>query len=227
MGQAIQIAAKDANHDIVSVVGREGDGQGRSLIEAVAHCSPDVAIEFTHPKCGEQNVAALAEARIPVVSGTTGWDVERVRSLADNLQTPVMVDANFSIGAAVTARLVQQAAELLRAFPEFEPAIVERHHRMKIDAPSGTAKMLANRIRAGRRRDNVPVAAVRQGGQPGEHAIYFDGSAECLCVVHQTRSRSVFAIGAVRAASWLASEMPNGFVSFDEFLERIMSCSND
>lgn len=227
MGQAVATAAADDGHDIVAIVGPNGDEKGRPLIEAADRTSPQVAIEFTTPECGQQNVAALIEAKIPTVSGTTGWNSESVRQMADRLGTPLMIAANFSIGAAVTARLAAHAARMFSAFNDFEPAIVERHHNKKVDAPSGTAKMLAQRIQAADSKRDVPIAAVRQGGQPGEHTIYYDGAAECVSIAHQVRSRNVFAIGAVRAACWLATEKTSGFVSFDEFLERIMPCSND
>jgi len=227
MGQAIATAAAEVGHEIVATVGRNGDEKGRSLIEAADRTSPDVAIEFTTPECGPRNVAALVEARLPTVSGTTGWNTEPVRTMANQVGVPLMIAANYSIGAAVTARLAAHAARLLSAFDDFEPAIVERHHNKKVDAPSGTAKMLAQRIQAADGKGDVPIAAVRQGGQPGEHTIYYDGAAECVSIAHQVRSRNVFAIGAVRAACWLATERPSGFVSFDEFLERVMPCSND
>lgn len=227
MGQAIATAAAEVGHEIVATVGRNGDEKGRSLIEAAEQTAPDVAIEFTTPDCGRQNVAALVEAKLPTVSGTTGWDTESVRKMADSIGTPLMIAANYSIGAAVTARLAAHAARMFSVFDDFEPAIVERHHNRKVDAPSGTAKALAQRIRAADGKRDVPIAAVRQGGQPGEHTIYFDGASECVSIAHQVRSRSVFAIGAVCAACWLATEKPSGFVSFDEFLERIMPCSSD
>jgi 4-hydroxy-tetrahydrodipicolinate reductase len=138
-----------------------------------------------------------------------------------------MVAPNFSIGVAMLRRLVAQAAALLTPFPEFEPAIIERHHSAKKDAPSGTATMLARVVREHRGDGEVPVAAVRQGGQPGEHTVIFDGAAESLTIAHQARSRLIFATGAVRAAEWIVQERPHGLVTFDTFLERIGTWQQD
>ena len=221
MGGEVRLAAAAEGHDVVGVIGPDGDRNSRGIAEAVAALAPDAAIEFTTPQSGEDNVTALVQARLPTVSGTTGWDPATVCSLADRLRTPLMVAPNFSVGAVVLAQLVRRAADMLRAFSDYQPAIIERHHKLKRDAPSGTARMLADQIRAGGRGSDVPIGSVRQGGQPGEHTIYFEGSDECLTLSHQVRSRRTFALGAVRAACWLATEQPGRSVTFESFLERM------
>ncbi|HQR45823.1 MAG TPA: dihydrodipicolinate reductase C-terminal domain-containing protein, partial [Thermoanaerobaculia bacterium] len=95
------------------------------------------------------------------------------------------------------------------------------HHSAKVDAPSGTAKLLAAAIGTARGGAKVPVVALRQGGQPGEHAVFFEGEAESLELVHRARSRTIFASGAVAAAEWLLAEGPGGPATFDEFLDSV------
>ncbi len=111
---------------------------------------------------------------------------------------------------------------MLAAFPEFEPGVFERHHSAKKDAPSGTAKLLASAVEAARPgRAKVPVVALRQGGQPGEHTLFFDGESESLEIAHRARSRAIFAAGAVAAAEWLLASGRTGSVTFEEFLDAV------
>jgi 4-hydroxy-tetrahydrodipicolinate reductase len=182
--------------------------------------SCDIAFEFTTPSSAEALVVSLLSKRIPVVSGTTGWDVGSAHRLAREQEVPFLHSPNFSIGVAVLRRAVAVVAERLAAFPEFEPGILERHHAAKKDAPSGTAKLLAAAVdRARPGRPPVPVVSLRQGGQPGEHAVFFEGESETVELVHRARSRALFAAGAVVAAEWMLSSGRRGPVTFEEFLD--------
>jgi 4-hydroxy-tetrahydrodipicolinate reductase len=213
MGRAIEEALVERGHAVAARIGR-GDGAGAAK-------GADVAFEFTRPEAAGGNVRALLEARVPTVCGTTGWDAAEATGMSRRLGVPLLVAPNFSIGVAVLKRLTAEAARLLAAFPEFEPGIVERHHARKADVPSGTARMLAATIAPFRPGSAPPpVAALRQGGQPGEHEVIFDGPDECVVLVHRARSRRIFAAGAVRAAEWMVETGPKGPVTFDDFFER-------
>jgi len=216
MGRAIEVVAGTRGHEIAVRV----DQGEPPLAETLQGVGPDVAFEFTQPSAARQNVAALLRLRVPVVCGTTGWDPKDLEPLARETDTPLLADANFSVGLAVLRRIVREAAAALRAFPEFEPGLVERHHRAKKDAPSGTARALADALARASGRESVPVVSLRHGGQPGEHTVVFEGSAESLTLTHQVRSREVFAVGAVRAAKWLVEARPAGLLDFHTFLER-------
>ena len=163
----------------------------------------------------------LLSKRIPVVSGTTGWDTAPAVRVAREQKIPFLHSPNFSIGVAVMKRLATQAAALLAPFPSFEPGILERHHAAKKDAPSGTAKLLASAVESARAGARVPVVALRQGGQPGEHVLYFEGESESLEIVHRARSRAIFAAGAVAAAEWLLGSGRRGPATFEEFLDDV------
>ncbi len=181
-----------------------------------------MAVEFSTPDAARRNVEALIEVSVPVVCGTTGWPTDGVAELAADRGVGVLVAANFSIGVAALRLALAHAAALLRTFAEFEPGILERHHAAKRDAPSGTARALAETLAECGYRD-VPIAVLRQGGQPGEHTVVFEGAHESLSIHHQVRSRSVFAAGAVRAAEWLVQQRPSGLVTFEQVLERMAS----
>ena len=240
MGRAIEEIARSRGHEIVARIVR-----GVDLIEALRAAGPEIALEFTNPDQAGANVARLVDLRVPTVSGTTGWDSGPALARADALGTPCLVAPNFSIGMAVARSLASDAARLLAPFPDFEPGIFERHHSKKIDRPSGSARMLAAAVGgaiAGMAPDDrtgtdpaavsgagagpvapsrdVPIAALRQGSQPGVHEVIFDGPDEEVAIVHRVRSRSDFATGAVLAAEWIVRARPRGAVRFEDFLER-------
>jgi 4-hydroxy-tetrahydrodipicolinate reductase len=159
--------------------------------------------------------------RVPVVSGTTGWDVASTRRLSEERRVPFLHSPNFSIGVAALRRAAMVLGGALARVPEFEPAIVERHHAAKRDVPSGTATAIAHAVGVGRASgEEIPIVSLRHGGQPGEHALVFEGPDESIELVHRARSRSVFALGAVQAAEWLVKSGLTGPVTFDDFLDR-------
>jgi 4-hydroxy-tetrahydrodipicolinate reductase len=221
MGKAIESALAAKGHAVGGTIDEgeppevflEGEyGRGRTV---------DVAFEFTTPASAESLVVLLLSKHIPVVSGTTGWETAPAIRIAREQKIPFLHSPNFSIGVAVMKRLAAEAASLLAPFPAFEPGILERHHSVKKDVPSGTAKLLASAVASARGGATVPVVALRQGGQPGEHVLFFEGEAESLEIVHRARSRAIFASGAVAAAGWLLASGRTGPVTFDEFLDSL------
>jgi 4-hydroxy-tetrahydrodipicolinate reductase len=217
MGKSIGAVLASRGHSVV----REIDA-GDGLTEA-DRAAADVAFEFTEPAAAEECVTALLSLGIPVVSGTTGWDPSAARRLALAGKVAFLHSANFSLGIAAARRAAAVVSRLLAPFPEYEPGMLERHHSAKKDAPSGTAKLLAAEVSAHRGGAAVPIVSLRQGGQPGEHTIVFDGPDEALEIVHRARSRALFASGAVAAAEWLVAARPPGPVSFDDFLDAALT----
>ncbi len=213
MGRAIEEVLGERGHAVAERIGRNDPiGAARGA---------DVAFEFTRAESAAKNVEALLAAGVPTVCGTTGWDPAAAAALSARSGVAFLAAPNFSIGVAVWKRAALEASRWLAGFPEFEPAIVERHHAKKADAPSGTARMLAEAIAPYRPGAGAPpIASLRHGGQPGEHELLFEGPDECLALVHRARSRRIFAAGAVRAAEWIVSTRPEGPVTFDEFFER-------
>ena len=217
MGRAIEAVLLQRGH---GVAGRFERGdiclEGKEGKEVAAEIC-DLAFEFTAPDSAGALVPLLLSKKIPVLSGTTGWDTSEAGRLATVLSVPFLHSANFSLGVAALRRAVSAAAAALAAFPEFEPGIVERHHAKKKDAPSGTAKVLAATLEEASGRADVPIASLRQGGAPGEHLVFFEGKDETLELMHRARSRAIFAQGAVRAAEWMLASGRKGPLSFDDF----------
>ncbi|HRY44121.1 MAG TPA: dihydrodipicolinate reductase C-terminal domain-containing protein [Thermoanaerobaculia bacterium] len=215
MGREIEAVLLRRGHGVRARYGRRDD------LESLEPDVLDVAFEFTAPESAPGTVATLLMHRVAVVSGTTGWDVEPARRLAEERKVPFLHSPSFSIGVAALRRAAMVLGGALARFPEFEPAIVERHHSAKRDAPSGTAKAISEAVGVGRSAgEEIPIVSLRHGGQPGEHVLVFEGPDESIELVHRARSRSVFALGAVRAAEWLVKSGLTGPVTFDDFLDR-------
>jgi 4-hydroxy-tetrahydrodipicolinate reductase len=222
MGRAIESAALARGHRVVGRIDADADGAAATIsAEAVAGAA--VALEFTVPESAPGAVRALLELDIPVVSGTTGWQdqLEPARRLATERQVGFLWAPNFSLGMQLVFRLAAQAARALGAAGGYDPWLFEEHHAGKADAPSGTARRLADTLvqeTPGRSRwgvaperekisgELVPVAWVRAGGIPGTHRVGWDGAGETIEIVHRVRDRGVFAAGAVRAAEWLVGQ---------------------
>ena len=185
-----------------------------------------VAIDFSSPTATVRVAQAAAELRVALVCGTTGLDPIHQKALRRAGEyVPVLQAANTSIGINLLQMLVQTAAASLSK--DFDIEIVEMHHRQKIDAPSGTAlalghaaatarkgslETLSERGRDGmcgpRRSGRIGFASLRGGDVTGEHSVIFAGTGERLTLSHQVSDRRVFAIGALRAALWLAGKKP-------------------
>ena len=219
MGKAIEAVLVARGHTVVGKFGgrEEGDFLEGNRAEGVDAARCDVAFEFTAPDAAPRIVPFLLSKKIPVLSGTTGWDIDAATRRAVEEGVPFLHSANFSIGVAAMRRGAAALAAALAPFREFHPGLVERHHSAKRDAPSGTAKALAADVAHASGRRDVPIVSLRQGGVPGEHTLYFEGEDETVEVVHRARSRAIFAQGAVRAAEWMLKSGRSGPLSFDDF----------
>ena len=207
MGRMLAELAPGLGCLVVAHLGRAQAAQGLSR---AAFADADVAIEFTRPDAAAGLVRACADVGVPVVSGTTGWDAERAAVEADvRASTGALLWApNFSLGAHLFGKLVEEAARLyLRdgagLGAAFDAEIIETHHTKKLDAPSGTARSLAAAAERGA-GTAVPISSVRIGDVVGTHELVLDAPFEQVRLVHEARDRRVFAAGALRAARWLA-----------------------
>jgi 4-hydroxy-tetrahydrodipicolinate reductase len=151
------------------------------------------------------------------VIGTTGQSKEQRRIIEETAQSlPIVFASNFSIGVNVLFWLTRRAAEQLGS--DFDAEIVETHHKMKKDAPSGTAKTLAEVLKAAKRTQaDIPIQSIREGDVVGEHTVIFNGPAERLELSHRAASREIFARGALRAAKWIIRRPP-GLYSMQDVL---------
>ena len=243
MGHAIEEAARRRGHRVsLRIDPLGGDVRGVDEIDDAAASKIDIALEFSAPETAAGNVKALLERGLPVVCGSTGWDaaLDEARALAREREVGFLWAPNFALGVQLTFRIVQAAAKQLGALSGFSPFLVEEHHDAKRDAPSGTARRLAEILvkeTPGKRRyaaapakepisaDCVPVAWVRAGAIPGTHRVGWDGPGETLEITHRVRDRGVFAAGAVHAAEWTVTE--RGPRTIDDMLDAVLSGPRD
>lgn len=206
MGQAIAAAvAEDPNFEI--------DPEGG-----------DVLLDFSAPGALEQSLDRARSSGTPILVGTTGLDHQAdERIFAAARQIPVLRAANTSLGVALLGQLVERAATVLG--PDWDIEIAETHHRMKADAPSGTALLLGEAAAAGRggalkaergrdgtglkrARGAIGFASLRGGSVAGDHDVLFLGQDERLILSHRSENRMIFARGALAAARFLAGKAP-------------------
>lgn len=211
MGHMIESIALERGHKIVCII----DQNNLCDFESEAFASADVAVEFTTPQTAEQNIRRAWAAGVPVVCGTTGWDVEAIKQEAQ--EAGLMWSSNYSIGVNILFALNRQLAKLMVAYPDYTPHMTEVHHIHKLDAPSGTAKTLQEAIG----EERLPIAdveSIREGEVPGIHTVVWDSEVDTISISHSAKSRKGFALGAVIAAEWML-----GKTGWHDFSEIIMS----
>lgn len=225
MGQAILKHAADAGATGITEIDA-GDDPALGL-EAC-----DVVIDFSFHEATSGLVELAAAAGKPLVIGTTGHTAdERRRILAASARIPMVWSGNYSVGVNLLFHLVRQAASVLPA--AYHAEIVEMHHRMKRDAPSGTAERLIEVIRetrnlspeqvrhgrsgiTGMRPDEeIGVHALRGGDVVGDHTVMFAGPGERVELAHRASDRGIFATGALRAARWIIGRPPGHYLMED------------
>jgi 4-hydroxy-tetrahydrodipicolinate reductase len=222
MGHALVSAIEEAG--LVHAGGIDKDGDLAALVAA-----SDILVDFSSPHALESNLAACIAAGKPIVIGTTGLE-ERHHWLIDDAAQDIAVlqTGNTSLGVTMLAALVREAAS--RLGPDWDIEIVEAHHRMKVDAPSGTALLLGEAAAAGRhvdlashsergrdgitgarREGAIGFASLRGGTIAGDHQIIFAGNEESITLSHRAENRMIFARGAVKAACWLQAQNPGRY----------------
>ncbi len=225
MGAFVNAAAKaDGNLEIVAGVDRVNNGQTFPVYDKFADVTTtaDVIIDFSNPVLLDSMLEFAISKQIPVVIATTGYSdaqIEKIHSAAEKI--PVFFTFNMSIGVNLICSLAKKAAAILG--DAFDVEIVEKHHNQKIDAPSGTAIMLANAVneefenskiyeydrhskRQKRDKNEIGIHSVRGGTIVGEHDVIFAGHDEVITISHAAHSKEVFAVGAVRAAKFICGK---------------------
>ncbi len=223
MGEAIALAI--ASVDGLTLAGGADAGDDAAALAQAC----DVLIDFSAPAALEEHLEAAVATGKPIVIGTTGLE-ERHHWLIDEASRDIAVlqTGNTSLGVTLLAALVREAAA--RLGPDWDIEIVESHHRMKVDAPSGTALLLGDAAAMGRGvaladakvsgRDGITgardmgtigFAALRGGTVAGDHSVCFLGEHERLTLSHMAENRSIFARGALKAAIWLRHQKPGRY----------------
>ena len=197
------------------------------------------AIEFTAPVSAAENLLFLAENKIPVVCGTTGWydKLPEISRAVQDSETSMVWAANYSLGVNIFYRIASYAAKLIDPFKEYDVAGLETHHNGKADSPSGTAKVLVERVMKEMTRkkkavydimdrkpqeDELHFASLRVGSEHGTHSLIFDSPADTIEIVHNGRNREGLVSGAIVAAEWLCAKKRSGVFTIDDVLADIL-----
>ena len=218
MGRTIAQLAPERGFNVRLVmdidVNTGGQGITRENFQGI-----DVCIDFTTPDAVINNIKRVAVLGVNLVVGTTGWHnrVEEVRGIIEDAGVGMVYAPNFSIGVNLFYRLARAAGEIFSAFPIYDPYLTEAHHKMKKDAPSGTALELQRQIQPYFKDREIPIASVRAGFIPGTHEVGFDSEADTILIQHTARGREGFAEGALHAARWVVGK--KGLFTFTQVLE--------
>ena len=197
----------------------------------------DCVIDFSNPAALESLLAYCTAHQTPIVLATTGYSPEQLKAVDEAAKTiPVFRSANMSLGINLLLQLVKKAAQIL--YESYNSEIVEHHHNQKLDAPSGTALMIADAAAAARennkyvferhsvrqKRDvsEIGISSVRGGTIVGIHETYFAGHDEILEIKHTAMSREIFANGAIKAAGYLANVTEAGLYSMADLVNEMI-----
>jgi 4-hydroxy-tetrahydrodipicolinate reductase len=232
MGAAVKNSV--AGSDDCTIAGevdvRFSENEGFSSFERVEG-QYDCIIDFSHPSVTDSMLKYALKTKTPIVLCTTGLSEEQTEAVKKaGEEIPVFFSANMSLGVNLMLALCKKATQILGA--DFDIEIIEAHHHNKVDAPSGTAKMLLKSVvdstgftpvygRDGyqpRKPNEVGVHAVRGGSIVGDHDVIFAGTGEVIELTHKAISRDVFAIGALKACEYMATVTDAGLYNMDDVL---------
>ncbi|QJA10095.1 4-hydroxy-tetrahydrodipicolinate reductase [Romboutsia sp. CE17] len=188
----------------------------------------DVIIDFSHHSALNEVLRYSVDTKTPLVIATTGYNDDELNKIYEASKViPLFHSYNMSLGVNILLRLVKQAAKVLN---DFDIEVIEKHHNKKVDAPSGTAVMIANAIKevlpnvennygrygreAKRKENEIGIHAIRGGTIVGEHDVIFAGHDEIVEIKHTAQSKDIFAKGSIVAAKFLVSQKP-GYYNMD------------
>lgn len=224
MGRRIfELASQDRDFEINLALEKKGTPMiGKDLGKLKISSSSDgmflidVFIDFTIPEASEINLDYAAKYKKALVLGTTGLNEQQLRKVEDvSKVVPVVFSPNMSVGVNVLFGILPEIAR--RLGPDYNIEIVEAHHKAKKDAPSGTAKKLAQVLTEATKKE-IPTHAIRLGDIVGDHTVIFCGNSERIEIKHQAHSRDLFALGALKAAKWVFNK-PAGLYSMQDVLK--------
>ena len=241
MGRVVaSLCASDPDLEItggIDILGQPGEGLPVFPSPAACTAPGDILLDFSPPSALPGLLELASTRRIPLVLATTGYTQEDLSSIRQAAHTiPIFQTSNFSLGVNLLLDLVRRAAAALGE--GFDVEIIERHHRRKVDAPSGTALMLAEAASAGmsqppqyiydrhqqrrpRGAQEIGICVIRGGTITGDHSVLFAGRDEVLELNHHAASREVFAAGAVRAVKFLAAVSAPGLYHMGHLLSSL------
>lgn len=212
MGRAIEIIARQKNHEIVlTITSANADYFTKENLQ-----NADVAIEFTNPESAVDNISRCMEYGVPVVSGSTGWlqHFDKVEQACEAHNGTLLYASNFSVGVNLFFELNKKLASLMNG-QQYDVMIEEIHHTQKKDAPSGTAISIAEQImkeqpgkkqwvnRLSKDPEHISIVSRRIDPAPGTHYVRYSSAIDEIEIIHSANSRQGFAVGAVMAAEFI------------------------
>ena len=240
MGQVIsQEIKKDTEMELVAGVdkNKSNNCEDFNIYNNIFDCNEDIdiIIDFSHPSSLPNLLKYSMEKNIPLVIGTTGFsneDIEKIENTSKKI--PIFYSANMSLGINVLVSIVKDIAPVLE--DSFDIEIIEKHHNKKIDAPSGTAYMIADEINKElnnskeyvfgrntktnkREKKEIGIHAIRGGTIVGEHSVMFAGCDEVIEIKHSASSKKIFAQGAIKAAKFLYNQ-ENGLYNMENLIKK-------
>jgi len=223
MGRRIyELAAQDEELEVGLALEKKGTPLiGKELGRLKVSSNPDglfmidVLVDFTLPEAVDEHLDYVAKYKKALVLGTTGLTDAQVNKVSEvSRVVPIVYSPNMSIGVNVLFSVLPEIAKKLG--PDYSVEIVEAHHKAKKDAPSGTAKKLAEIIKNVTKKD-LAIHSIRLGDIFGDHTVIFCGNSERIEVKHQAHSRDLFAVGALKAVKWIVGK-PAGLYSMQDVL---------
>ena len=212
MGKEIEKIAQEKGHEVVLIIDSEEDWEQHSDFVKYA----DVALEFTIPSKVIDNIKRCFQSGIPVVSGTTGWldRYDEIEAECNALNQSLFYASNFSVSVNIFFEVNKYLAKHMNGFGEYDVNIEEIHHVTKIDAPSGTAIVLANDIISNLDRmekwseqvsnhGEIAIKSIREENVPGTHVVSYESPHDSIEIRHTAKSRRGFVHGAILAAEFL------------------------
>ena len=240
MGQAIcKIVEEDKNSEIVAGVDINPNNAPFPTFTDINDCNieADVIIDFSTATAVDRLIDYCLNKKMPVVICTTGINDETIKKIEEaSKHIPVFKSANMSLGINLIASLLKKASAILDE-NGFDIEIIEKHHNQKIDAPSGTALLLADainesmdnkfdyvydrsQVREKRSNKEIGISAIRGGNIVGEHSVIYAGKDEIIEFTHFSHSKEVFAIGSVKASKFLANK-PAGKYDMQDIMDSL------
>ncbi len=229
MGKIVEEVCHQRGHEIVTIMDNPSDWEKVALLS-----TPDTAvIDFSMPGEAVNNILRCFRLGLPVVTGTTGWydKLESVKKTCAEALGTLFYAPNFSLGVNILFHVNRILAKIMASAEGYRASISETHHIHKMDAPSGTALLLAEDIlrenpllkkwknAPGDDPHTLPVLSFRQGEVPGIHEVVYDSEADRLSLRHEAKSRKGFALGAVLAAEFIQGK--KGVFTMDDYMKTL------
>ena len=222
MGQFVEKKLLVKGHEVVGIISL-GMDEDLELIQKPF----DVIIDFSHPSFLDMILSYVKKHNTPLVVATTGYSEEQICAIKECAKEhPIVYTANFSLGITVFEEVLKQITPILKE--SFDIEVIEKHHNKKLDAPSGTAKMLVDAIDpehdynrvygrsgASKRAHEIGVHAIRGGSIVGEHSVIFAGEDEVFEIKHEAHSKNIFVNGAIKAAEFLVDKPAGLYIMHD------------